>query len=84
MHPTKAKMLTSIDRSSALIDQSVRHSFRVLGSPHEYGPVRVGFALAALPLCAISVVLGDLSYVMVSRTDDDAWDRLPPLDSRQE
>ena len=79
MHPTKAKMLATIDASSASVDRAVRHSFRVLTAPREHGPVRFGFALAVLPLSAVTAVLGDLSYVMISRTDDDVWDRLPPL-----
>ena len=84
MHPTKAKMLASIDASSASADWAVRHSFRVLASPREHGPVRIGFALAAFPLWAVSAVLGDLSYVIISHTSDDGWDRIRPRASRSE
>ena len=80
MHPTKAKVLASLDASSALVDQAVRHSFRAFASPREHGPVGLGVALAVVPLWAVAALLGDLSYVMLSRTDDAVWDRIPPLD----
>ena len=84
MHPTKAKFLASLDASSASVDRVVRCSFRALASPGKHGPVDLGFALAVVPLWALSAILGDVTYVMISRTDDALWDRLPPLDSPSE
>jgi hypothetical protein len=82
MHPTKAKVLASIEESSEIIDRALRRNFGVLVAPKHHSWTRLGVALGTLPLYAVSAVFGDLCYVMIARTADEGWDRIRPRDSR--
>lgn len=80
MHPSKAKVLALMQQTASLVDDALRETVRIVASPRQHGAAFVGTALLAFPLIAFSAVLSDLSYVMIARSNDADWDRVPPLD----
>jgi hypothetical protein len=82
MNPRKAKVLESLDHSAQTHDTSLQHSLEIAAHPEQHG-WRKSLLTAAIvvPLTGISAVLTDLSRVLVSHSDDEAWDRVPPGDA---
>ena len=81
MHSTKARLLGSIIESSAAVDRGFGRNLRVITDPAAHSCTRLGGAFVTLPLLAVSAVLGDLSYIMISRSSDEGWQHLRPPDS---
>jgi len=79
MHPSKTKVLASMQQTASVVDDALRETVRIVASPRQHGAVFVGTVLLTFPLLAVSAVLSDLSYVMIARSNDADWDRVPPL-----
>ena len=82
MNPKKARVLESLDQSARTHDASLQRSIDIAAHPEEHG-WRKSLLTAAIvvPLTGISAVLTDLSRVLVSHSDDEAWDRVSPPDA---
>jgi len=82
MHPRKAEILKRLDETARVHDASLEHSLKVAANPGQFGWRRsVLMAAIVVPLTGVSAVLNDLSRVLITHSDDEAWDRsLPPSD----
>jgi hypothetical protein len=81
MHPSKAKVVALMEQTTSLVDHALHETVRIVASPRQHGVTFVGTALLTFPLLAFSAIITDLGYVMVARSKDADWDRVPPLDA---
>lgn len=83
MNPKKAKVLETLDESARVHDASLRRGVDIATHPGDHG-WRKSLLTAAVvvPLTGVSAMLTDLSRILVSHSDDEAWDRqTPPTDT---
>lgn len=79
MNQNKAKVLEILDRTAAVHDASLKRSADIVTNPGTHGWEKsLLTAAVVVPLTGVSAVLTDLSRVLIARSDDDAWDRVPP------
>lgn len=79
MNEKKAKMLEKLDESVRVHDTSLRHSVNIAAHPEEYGWRKsLLTALIVVPLTGLSAIVTDINRILVSHSDDEAWDRSPP------
>jgi hypothetical protein len=76
MHPKKAELLKRLDETSRLHDVSLRRSVDIAVHPDRHG-WRTSLLTAAIvvPLTGVSAVFADVTRVLLSRSDDEAWER---------
>ena len=85
MNPKKAKMLETLDESARVHDQSLQRSLDIAAHPEQHGWRKSMLTAAVVvPLTGISAMLNDLSRVLVSHSDDEAWDRPSPPGTAEE
>lgn len=85
MHPMKAKVLAQLAETSRIQDDSLRRGLRVVAAPGKYGwAASLLTAVVMLPLTGLSAVLTDVSRVMIARSADETWERVPPPRSSEE
>ena len=84
MHPKKAETLKRFEETSRVIDAALERSFNVVTHPGQFGWERsLLTAAVVVPLTGVMGVLNDLSHVLLSRSDDSAWDSGSPPPPKQ-
>ena len=85
MNPNKAKVLETLDRSARVHDESFQKSLDIAAHPEQHGWRKsVLTAAFVVPLTGISAMLTDLSRVLISHSDDEAWGQPSPPDTPTE
>ena len=79
MNPNKVDVLKKLDEAARVHDAALEQSLNVVTNPGQFG-WRKSLLTAAVvvPLTGVSAVLTDMSRVLLSRSDDDVWERKPP------
>src|SRR5690348_18337002 len=79
MNEKKAQVLEKLEESARVHDTSLRHSIDIAAHPEEHGWRKsLLTAMIVVPLTGLSAILTDINRILVSHSDDEAWDRSPP------
>ena len=78
MNEKKAQVLEKLAESARVHDASLRHSVNIAVHPEEHGWRKsLLTAMIVVPLTGLSAVVTDINRILVSHSDDEAWDRSP-------
>jgi len=79
MNPKKAEVLKRLDETARVHDASLQQSLDIAAHPGQFGWRKsVLTAAIVVPLTGFSAVVNDISRVLITHSDDDAWDRNSP------